>query len=325
MPAPVETKNRRCHRLVKFISNFNLYTDTDELPLVNQLWSTRCYAAGLPISLCILLIFTGIYPNSYTVSVSSPSLRDFENFVASYGSTPTCRCTQASIVHEQFLAFKPQFHRVCSSDFITESWISSLFNVTTSNYYPLDFHLTASAQFQALELLCRIASEVVSDALKAFLSSSFISTRTLLRAAFNAYMSTVFNQFKTDTTTEFSINDRFVTSAIEQLRLISALRTNFYTTSVPGSDVYKTHAASYPKRRTRRPCRRWSTRHADVIKQVTASILRASTASHERSFPAKSFHLTHRFSSLCLDFKSDVYRRMPCFSPHWNVSSINPV
>ncbi|CAF4047064.1 unnamed protein product [Rotaria sordida] len=158
-----------------------------------------------------------------------------------------CRCSQTSIPYPQFVSFNLQFHQVCSSDFVSEEWFSSLFNVNTSNYHPLDFRLVASSQFQVLSILCRTSRQAVIDAVKGFNSTTILSPNALSRDVFNKYIGTSIEQFQKNALDSFSSFYHFVSSLVEESRFISALRTNFYTRSVPGSNISVTCSAIYPQ------------------------------------------------------------------------------
>ncbi|CAF3978032.1 unnamed protein product [Rotaria sordida] len=158
-----------------------------------------------------------------------------------------CRCSQTSIPYPQFVSFNPQFHQVCSSDFVSEEWFSSLFNVNTSNYHPLDFRSVASSQFQVLSILCRTSRQAVIDAVKGFNSTTILSPNALSRDVLNNYIGTSIEQVQKNALDSFRSFYHFVSSLVEEHRFISALRTNFYTRSVPGSNISVTCSAIYPQ------------------------------------------------------------------------------
>ncbi|CAF2761494.1 unnamed protein product [Rotaria sp. Silwood2] len=158
-----------------------------------------------------------------------------------------CRCTQTSIPYSQFVSLNSQFHQVCSSDFVSEEWFSSLFNANTSNYYPLDFRLMASAQFQVLSVLCRTSRQAVIDAVHGFAATTILSPNAMSRDVLNSYVGTSIEQFQKNTLDSFGSYYHFVSSFIEEHRFISALRTNFYTRSVPGTNISVTFSAIYPQ------------------------------------------------------------------------------
>lgn len=224
------------HRFVRLICQFNLFTEKTNLSEADQRLSTRVYLILLLAGLFILVCFTSIIPKAQVMTIKNPSVADFDHFVQSYAQTPNCRCFQATVVHRDFISFRQRFHPVCSSDFISQEWISFLFNANIDDFYPLDFRLSASAQFQVLALLCRHAQLAATTALNQFLSSIFISSRALPRVSLIEQLNALLKQFKIQTIEQFRTEHQF----------ISALRTNFFTRSIPGSSIYETFAIIYP-------------------------------------------------------------------------------
>ncbi|CAF3224735.1 unnamed protein product [Rotaria sp. Silwood2] len=203
------------------------------------------------ITLLILLSFTAIIPQTRFTTISSPSVNDFEEIFKRYPTTVMCRCSLVSIPYAQLISFNVQYHQVCSSDFVTEEWFSSLFNINTTSYYPLDFRLMAFAQFQVLSILCRTSRQVVKNALKEFLVTAIVSPNAWSRDILNIYLDLSIEQLQKNTLVNFLSYYHFVSSLFEEYRFISALRTNFYTSSVPGSNISETFSAIYPQENSR--------------------------------------------------------------------------
>ncbi|CAF3820021.1 unnamed protein product [Rotaria sp. Silwood1] len=105
----------------------------------------------------------------------------------------------------------------------------------------------ASAQFQVLSVLCRTSHQAVIDALHGFAATTILSPNALSRDVLNSYIGTSIEQFQKNTLDTFCSYYHFVSSYIEEHRFISALRTNFYTRSVPGTNISVTFSAIYPQ------------------------------------------------------------------------------
>ncbi|CAF3403303.1 unnamed protein product, partial [Rotaria sp. Silwood2] len=105
----------------------------------------------------------------------------------------------------------------------------------------------ASAQFQVLSVLCRIVRNVVFDAVNEFSETIFVSPGALPRTVFDTYTATLVDQFNKTTLENFRTHNRFISSIVDEHLFISALRTNFYTRSVPGSNNYVTFSGIYPQ------------------------------------------------------------------------------
>jgi hypothetical protein len=227
-----------------------LYKDEEGLSLADQILSTRLYITFFSIALLLLILFTGLTVQARIVTIISPSLTDFEHLTNKYPSTLSCPCSQTSISHGQFLTFDPQYHQVCSSGFITQEWISSLFNVVMNDYHPLDFRVVAFAQFQVLALLCRTADQFVSDAIKQFDSSLLISKQTLFRTVFDVQTAALVDELKANTLLDFQRTDQILSTMITGSHIVSALRTNFYMRSVPDSGEYYSFSRIYSNKRS---------------------------------------------------------------------------
>ena len=235
-------------RLVSIITHLNLYDDEDLLPLPDQILATRIYISCLISSLGVLLFYTGLSDQTHLVTVSSPSQTTFEKLSIRYPLTLVCPCSRISIPYETFVTFEPEYHPVCSSEFVDERWIVSAFHRDTSNGYPLDYRLFASSHFQVLASLCHAASRSISDALKGFATSQMISTAVLSSAAFRIQLSTQIDQLTRATIADADRLNQLVSLMSDQNHLVSSLRSNFLTTSVPGSNVFDRYSVIYPNR-----------------------------------------------------------------------------
>ncbi|CAF1413027.1 unnamed protein product [Adineta ricciae] len=194
------------------ILKINLFDDEKDMSLVDK-----------------LLFHTNLFRSFQTTSVTlySPSQSDFEQLIQKYPSTLSCSCSQTSIRHDRFLSFHPQYHPICSSQFINQTFISSISNVNVSNYYNKDYRVSASSHFQILALLCRTSQQMISDSLKKFFSQYLSTTEVISIEVFDAQMDYLVGKLKTT-----SVNDQQHTSDFLQLNIFhngisSALQTNY--------------------------------------------------------------------------------------------------
>ena len=240
--------NRR-QQMLTLITKFNLYDDEENLALSDQLLSTRLYSIFLFITLLMLIFFTGFTIQTRIVSVSTPSMTEFEHLSLKYPLTLSCPCSQMTIPYKQFLTFSPQYHQICSSEFVTQQWIKSLFKISINDYHPLDFRIVGSAQFQVLALLCRTADQFVSDAIKQFNLSLLITKQTLFRTAFDVQVAALVDELKANTLVAFLYVDQILSAMTAASHIVSALGTNYYMKSVPHSGKYETFSNIYSNKR----------------------------------------------------------------------------
>ena len=166
-------------RLYAGIANFNVfqtYTPSDHDPheRKTQLISTRLLIVLLVLSVGILLIYTSQVPVTITTTIDSPSLSKYLALYNKYGDKVSCPCTNLAFPQETFISLTPEFHQVCSSDFITNKWINVI-NAAAGSIVSLDFRCTGSALFKNLALFCLVTQKIITDSLPIFYSNSFVS------------------------------------------------------------------------------------------------------------------------------------------------------
>ncbi|CAF1156191.1 unnamed protein product [Adineta steineri] len=142
---------------------------------------------------------------THVVTVTSPSVDQFEHLSDEYPNTIVCPCSQTNIRYDQFMLFNPRYHQVCSSQFVSQQFISTLFNINMSRFSPLDFRLMAMSQFQVLALLCQTAASTINNDLNQFLTQQMVTSRALSREVFEAQVVALVEQMQTTTTA--NVND----------------------------------------------------------------------------------------------------------------------
>jgi hypothetical protein len=89
----------------------------------------------------------------------------------------------------------PILHQVCSSDFVSDDWISILKSIPEVSMKNNDWRRNAHSQFQLLSILCQLANKTINDAVHRFIMQSFITSSVLIENHFNIQFNTTLNQF----------------------------------------------------------------------------------------------------------------------------------
>ena len=232
-------------RIRQHLLGINIYSGERSLSITEQLTATRLNLLCLFSSIFILIMIRGFTPQTETVVISSPTLSQFDQLSNEYPLTLSCSCSQINIPYNTFLSFTPQYHQICASDFTSQTWISSLFNQNKTNYYPLDFRLSSSSQFQIIELLCRIASQSISDALLEFGMQKMISTHVIFPGNFQSQLESLIETLKATIITNVLRIDEYLELNIAYNDLVSSLRSNYYVRAIPGRKNYGTYVGYY--------------------------------------------------------------------------------
>ena len=132
---------------------------------------------------------------------------------------------------------------------MSSKWIDSLFTSNTSRLTPLDFRLTAAAQFRLLKAMCSMTTDGVNFLEKNTLIYALVSGKTMSRQSIDSQLNTAVA--KLNALIEMSLLSsrapQLIMLIIKQARINSALHTDAFHFSVPGSDQYEAVSNFYPR------------------------------------------------------------------------------
>ena len=110
-------------------------------------------------------MYAYVEQHNRTIQIYSPSLDIYEHLQRLDGIILQCPCAQLSVPYGNFLQLTPLYHPMCTSDFVSEKWITWLLNAQIYNdfLYFADFRITSPTIFQMLADLCMLVDEIVID------------------------------------------------------------------------------------------------------------------------------------------------------------------
>lgn len=155
---------------------------TDAFELRTEILATRLYLALLSVAVVIIAFYISLDVQTRTVTVPYPSQTVYKYLEAQYSSTLKCSCQQISIPFREFMSISVTYHPVCSSPFVSDTWVDMLFSPDQGYYYPVDFRASASGQFQVLQSLCELANASVNDELDTLLDATTLLSDQLIDA-----------------------------------------------------------------------------------------------------------------------------------------------
>lgn len=144
-----------------------------------NLIATRIFFLVLFSTLIILTSFTWSNKKLITFTIQNPT----QDQALSLPNERICPCSHASIPYGKFVSSNFSFHQVCSSDFISDRWIASLFYENEATYFfASDIRSTGFAQFQALASFCRLSKDRANRLFSLF-GSMQLTSSTLVENA----------------------------------------------------------------------------------------------------------------------------------------------
>jgi hypothetical protein len=127
------------------------------------------------------------------MTASNPTLNTYKYLHDLHQNTLKCTCSNMVVPYHTVASVSPTFHQVCFSDFVKDSWISSLLLVVEGGD-PLDWRFSAGLQFRMLSSLCKLAQTTVNNAINNFVTQSLITSNLLTQDDFNDQSNATLNQ-----------------------------------------------------------------------------------------------------------------------------------
>ena len=221
--------NNLCRRLGRFIIELNLFkTDvTNPQTIKIQRWSTRIHTILLFCAMCILLVYNASTVKTQQIEVKHPSFETYYKLKNAYDTDIKCPCAQISAPYRSFLQLVPVYHEICSSFFVSQTWINMLFDDTTFIRYVLDFRATASNQFQVLRELCTLSQTTINRNMQTFYNDELISGYLLSEPLIKAEITTTIAVFQASSRTNFLHLISFLRSFVFGNQYLAGIETPY--------------------------------------------------------------------------------------------------
>ncbi|CAF0862711.1 unnamed protein product [Adineta steineri] len=194
--------------LSKTLIELNIFSSSDFESSIDRLtatyngrWATRLYILLFLSTFTILIFYTMIQPHSVTKTFDQPSFNSSEQLRKIYGNKLKCSCSQIASTYNKFVEIIPEFHPICSSQFVSKEWHMGIINSLTSNfslYSENDYRRFISAHLQYLQGLCQISKDSVNNAINELLTSLLVTVELLSKENFHHCIETLIEESKSD-------------------------------------------------------------------------------------------------------------------------------
>ncbi|CAF1263473.1 unnamed protein product [Adineta ricciae] len=131
----------------------------------HQRYATILYVLLLILAMYIILFTVFVYPQTEAVTILYITLSLFNQLRSDHDETLSCPCLATFIAYENFVLNNLSIDRLCSSIFVSEQWIQSLYVPVASSFLMIYFRTTAYSQFKLLAAFCILAQEMISQVL----------------------------------------------------------------------------------------------------------------------------------------------------------------
>ncbi|CAF0824433.1 unnamed protein product [Adineta ricciae] len=320
MKVATKRPTSRIKRLHNYVLKLNIYGDESDSTLIDQLLSTRIFLLLLFLLLLLIIVYIILGVQTHSVTIQSPSESTFTQLSQQYSSTLSCPCSHTSVRHDRFLSLDPQYHPICTSRLVNQSFISLLSSANVSEYSSRDYRKMATSHFQILGLLCRTVRQMIDDSLSELLSQHFTTSEVVSNETFNAQMNHLVEQLKTTNIVNIKYTRDFLWLNMFYNGIYSGLKTNFYDNGANGLDITY-NVLSYGSSNGICSCRR----SADCTTQAAITKLVSSNATVNTTTAVQNPIRLFNISGLqvgCLPYNSLLQSTLECF---FNQSCIDQI
>ncbi|CAF1356585.1 unnamed protein product [Adineta steineri] len=159
----------------------------------------------LDCSVLCLLLFTLLKSQTITIIEENPSLTKYIQLQILYSDTLTCPCANTTMPYGTFVSLSPIFHQVCSSDLISESWISLLSNSASPDVISGTWISKAAQYFGLLSSICQQAKLTATENIHDFFARTFVTSYVLIDTDFNIQVNTTVKQLTESIVISFNL------------------------------------------------------------------------------------------------------------------------
>ncbi|UJR19487.1 hypothetical protein I4U23_022616 [Adineta vaga] len=237
----------QCRNTFQQMNLYHRIQTNDEILLIKQQRiATRFYILLFLFSIGILFIFLNLNTRINSLTISSPNLSTFEELQAKYSLTLTCRCSNIAISYSAFVSIQPlTYHQICSSDFLSLDFITSLWGMEESIEYVLNYdRKILSSLFRILSSFCILTKNMIEQNIIVFSTKQLITLKTLTRDSFERQVTSIIENFIVQTLAKFQWTHHYIIDMFHANQLqhrfnlnwqsfASDVQTNFVLRSFP--------------------------------------------------------------------------------------------
>ncbi|CAF1134130.1 unnamed protein product [Adineta steineri] len=174
-------------------------------------------------------MFSAFTPRVILIETNKPSLEIYEDLYKKYNDTLECPCSQSSMKYKSFLTLTTRLHEICSSEFITNRWLSYLYEKRDKNnrHSSYDFYNSAFGQFKILSSFCNLSNETVSESTFQLGTTDLLNNQLLSKYILNNTIEMFINKFQQTISQSFVNSISLIRETISSNMFMTAYLNNW--------------------------------------------------------------------------------------------------
>ena len=199
--------------------------------------ATRLFLATFIVSFSIMLIYTATATITHTLTVSDPSVQQYNELYLHSPQSLSCPCSQISNRYDSFMNIRYVVHPICDSIYVTDEWISNQW-ISHGTFYSGDFRLWGTQMFFGLRSFCQLIETSINISLTQFYATELVTDIVTHQELLRSQSQAIIEKFITTTTNNFLLFLRSIGNTTQVNALASNLFSNFeFTQQSAYSDV----------------------------------------------------------------------------------------
>ena len=185
-----------------------------------QRYATRLYIALVACSLGILTFYILLIQKTHHSAILNPTVVQYLELEKTYPNNIFCPCASISTSYSTFMTIYPHYHQLCSSDLVSEQWFNSLMWHGLLKLYFADYRMNAPSQFRILAAFCQQAEQTISNALRVFLQTQYVSSQVVSPQLFESQAYSLIEAWQSMTIDQSMYINEFVRAMIRGNQLL---------------------------------------------------------------------------------------------------------
>ena len=169
---------------VKFLNLFESHSG-DSLVERREQHTTRLYLVLISLMFAVLFSYTAFSEKTVTYTIQKPTRATYQTLLDTYGDRVQCPCTSLTVPFKSFTSIEARYHQICSSEFISDSFISQMFALRDANMYLGDFTQFSGTYFAGIQTLCSLSQTVFNLSIGNLYANAFFNAKLLTNKAFH--------------------------------------------------------------------------------------------------------------------------------------------
>lgn len=217
-------KRKKQSLIEKFLS-LNYFQDdddddekssTNERLIHQERVSTRIYLVLLVLSLIGAYLFYGPFSQEIkTQSILNPSISQIKELHQQNIPTLSCPCSTVAMRYIRFLSIQTDFHPICSSKYVSPSYLLELYNNSTNVSSPLVTH------YRTLAALCFLSKKFIEHKYHSFNQRELITVETLTNESFTIEIQSLVSSFIRQTKADYRRQLSFIMNSFSVNQILN--------------------------------------------------------------------------------------------------------